>query len=438
MEQTMTQQNLESKRWLIAAGAVVMQMCLGSVYAWSVFKKPLIASYGWAETPTQATFMILMLVIGVSAAFGGMLVDKKGPKFVATIGAILFGLGTLIAGYAASVGNLFLLYLGFSVVAGLGNGFGYVTPIATLIRWFPDKRGLVTGLAVMGFGFGAFFIGKLAPDMITSYSANPAKPDAQGVAMTFYILGGVFLVLCAASAMLFKNPPAGWLPRGFVPSANTTSAADSFSIGEAIATPQWWMLWAMLFLNVSAGLGLISQLSPMAQDVVSKSNPSLSIAALGIAGGTILSIASIFNGLGRLFWASISDKIGRKAVFATMFATQAALYILLPAIANQVMFTVIACYLLACYGGGFATMPAFAADSFGPGKIGRVYGTMLTAWAAAGVVGPLVFALDALKGKSLYVAAGLLGLGLLIALAYKRPAPRATAMDTTTTTAKAA
>ncbi|MCU0663223.1 MAG: OFA family MFS transporter, partial [Myxococcota bacterium] len=395
----MSNENLELKRWWIAVGAVVMQMCLGSVYAWSVYKKPLMGSYGWEEFPTQLTFMILMAVLGVSAAFGGMLVDKKGPKFVATVGSILFGIGTLIAGFAAQSGNIILLYVGFSVVAGLGNGFGYVTPIATLIRWFPDKRGLVTGLAVMGFGLGAFFIGKLVPGMIASFSLNAAKPDGQGVATTFYILGAVFFVLCTASAMLFKNPPAGWLPKGFKPSSSTTSAADSFSIGEAITTPQWWMLWAMLFLNVSAGLGLLSQLSPMAQSVVGKNDPSLGTVALAAAGGAILAYASIFNGLGRLFWASMSDKIGRKAVFATMFATQAALYITLPAIANTVLFTIIACYLLACYGGGFATMPAFAADSFGPGKIGRVYGTMLTAWAAAGIAGPLVFALEALKGK---------------------------------------
>ena len=162
----MSNENLESKRWIIAIAAIVMQLCLGTVYAWSVFKKPLMMTHGWAETPTQATMMINMAVIGVSAAFGGTLVDKKGPRFVATIGGILFGLGTLLAGFADQVGSLWLLYLGFGIIGGLGNGFGYVTPIATLIRWFPDKRGLVTGLAVMGFGAGAFFMGKIAPAMV--------------------------------------------------------------------------------------------------------------------------------------------------------------------------------------------------------------------------------------------------------------------------------
>jgi len=407
----MSTENLESKRWWIAVAAVIMQLCLGTVYAWSVFKKPLMTAHGWGETSTQITFMVCIGMIGLSAAFGGMLVDKKGPKFVATIGGILFGIGTLLAGLADQIGSLLLLYVGFGLIAGLGNGFGYVTPIATLIRWFPDKRGLVTGLAVMGFGAGAFFMGKIAPAMVIS----------MGVAKTFYIWGVIFLVLVTASAQMYKNPPKGWLPAGFKPSAaKGASAAESFTFDEAKKTPQWWMLWGMLFLNVSAGLGLLSQLSPMAQDMLKKtiSDPG----QLALAGGSILAYASIFNGLGRLFWAWTSDAIGRRNVFIAMFITQAILYIVLPQIGNTVLFTLIACYLLACYGGGFATMPAFAADSFGPTYIGRVYGIMLTAWGAAGVVGPLVFA--QMKGIALYVAAGLLIAGLLLALAYKRPQPK--------------
>jgi OFA family oxalate/formate antiporter-like MFS transporter len=408
----MSNENLESKRWLIAIAAIVMQLCLGTVYAWSVFKKPLMASHGWGETETQVTFMICIGMIGIAAAFGGTLVDKKGPKFVATIGGILFGIGTLLAGLADQIGNIWLLYLGFGFIAGLGNGFGYITPIATLIRWFPDKRGLVTGLAVMGFGAGAFFMGKIAPPMVISL----------GVAKTFYIWGVIFLILCTASAQLFKNPPKGWLPAGFTPKASAVSAADSYTFGEAIKTPQWWMLWSMLFLNVTAGIGLISQLSPLAQDVIKKSDPMITAAALALAGGSILAYASIFNGLGRLFWAWTSDAIGRKNVFITMFVSQAILYFILPQISSQLIFTIFACYLLACYGGGFATMPAFAADSFGPGYIGKVYGIMLTAWGAAGIVGPLVFA--EIKSIAVYVAGGLLAVGFLIALSYKRPAPK--------------
>ncbi|HPX56023.1 MAG TPA: OFA family MFS transporter [Syntrophales bacterium] len=407
----MSNENLEGKRWWIAIAAIVMQLCLGTVYAWSVFKKPLMTSHGWSEPGVQATMMIIMAVIGISAAFGGSLVDKKGPRFVATIGGVLFGIGTLLGGLADQIGSIWLLYIGYGVIGGLGNGFGYVTPIATLIRWFPDKRGLVTGLAVMGFGAGAFFMGKIAPAMVNSI----------GVATTFYIWGVIFLVLVTGAAQVYKNPPQGWLPAGFKPAASSVSAADSFSFDEAVKTPQWWMLWGMLFLNVSAGLGLLSQLSPMAQDLIGKTQGITDPKVLAVAGGSILAYASIFNGLGRLFWASVSDYIGRKNVFIIMFITQALLYIYLPQVAGVFLFTVIACYLLACYGGGFATMPAFAADSFGPGYIGKVYGIMLTAWGCAGVFGPLVFSIPAIKGIALYVAAGILGLGFLIAISYRPP-----------------
>jgi len=419
-------ENLESKRWIIAGAAVVMQLCLGTVYAWSVFKKPLIGAHGWGETQTQMTFMIFMFTIGCAAAFGGTLVDKKGPKFVATIGGILFGVATLLSGVADQVGSLPLLYLSYGIIGGLGNGFCYVTPIATLIRWFPDKRGLVTGLAVMGFGLGAFFMGKIAPEMINSFKGGMT---ASGVAMTFYIWGVIFLVLVTGAAQLFDNPPKGWLPSGFTPAASAVSAADSFTFDEAVKTPQWWMLWGMLFLNVSAGLGLISQLSPLAQDYYRPlvtdpnilNNPEALTKTLAAAGGTVVSISAIFNGLGRLFWARVSDvkSIGRRGVFGFMFASQAVIYILVAMgiLSNYWIFMIAACYLLACYGGGFATMPAFAADNFGPGYIGKVYGFMLTAWAAAGIVGPLVFA--QFKSQALFIAAALLIAGLVIAVLFK-------------------
>jgi OFA family oxalate/formate antiporter-like MFS transporter len=425
----MVNENLESKRWWIAAAAVVIQLCLGTVYAWSVFKMPLMNMHGWDGRTVQYTFMLLMLIIGLSAAFGGMLVDKKGPRFVATIGGILFGIGTLVAGYADYVGSIALLYLGFGVIAALGNGFGYVTPIATLIRWFPDKRGLVTGLAVMGFGAGAFFMGKIAPNMIASFREVDAsgKIIASGVSTTWYIWGVIFLILVTGAAQLFKNPPKGWLPAGFKPAASTVSAADSFTLGEAVKRPQWWMLWAMLCLNVSAGLGLISQHSPLAQDIYKKTmglagnlTPE-QIAMVAAAGGAVVAYAAIFNGLGRLFWAKISDNIGRKMVFMIMFATQAVLYVLVAKgyVASYYLFMVVSCYLLACYGGGFATMPAFAADSFGPANIGKVYGFMLTAWSAAGLIGPYVF--EVFKPQALFIAAGLLTVGFFITLAYKPP-----------------
>jgi OFA family oxalate/formate antiporter-like MFS transporter len=407
----MSNENLMSKRWLIAGAGVVIMTLLGTVYAWSVFVKPITQlPYGWDKASVAVVFMIIIGMIGLSAAFGGILVDKKGPKFVCTLGVILYGIGVLLGGVALNVGNIWLLYIGYGVIGGMGNGLAYVVPIATLIRWFPDKRGLITGMSVMGFGLGAFFIGKIVPGLINN----------MGVANSFFVLGVVYLVGNVLAAMILSNPPKGWLPDGFTPSASTVSAADSFSWAEAKKTPQWYMIWGMLFLNISAGMGLLSKLSPMAQEVIKAAQGITDEKQLAIAGGAVLATASIFNGLGRLFWAAVSDKIGRKNVFLTMFATQAALYFYLPQVNDPMIFTVIACYLLACLGGGFAVMPAFAADSFGPTYIGKVYGFVLTAWGAAGVAGGLAFAkFD--KTQALYTAAGLLIAGFVVAFLFQRP-----------------
>jgi OFA family oxalate/formate antiporter-like MFS transporter len=406
----MANENLESKRWLIALAGVIIMTLLGTVYAWSVFVKPVMADQGWTKEAVAVVFMIIIGMIGVAAAFGGILVDKKGPKFVATLGAILYGSGVLLGGVALNMGNIWILYLGYGVIGGIGNGLCYVVPIATLIRWFPDKRGLITGLAVMGFGLGAFFIGKIVPGLINN----------MGVANTFFVLGVVYLVGNVLAALLLRNPPAGWLPAGFTTGASTVSAADSFSWDEARKAPQWYMIWLMLFLNVTAGMGLLSKLSPMAQDVIKLAQGIDDPAKLAVLGGGVLATASIFNGLGRLFWAAVSDKIGRKNVFLIMFATQAALYFYLPQVSSVLIFTVVACYLLACLGGGFAVMPAFAADSFGPTYIGKVYGFVLTAWGAAGVTGGFVFAKFDTK-QSLYTAAACLIAGFIVTLMFKRP-----------------
>lgn len=406
----MANENLESKRWLIAIAGVIIMTLLGTVYAWSVFVKPVMAAHGWVKESVAVVFMIIIGMIGLSAAFGGMLVDKKGPKFVATLGAILYGIGVLLGGVALHLGNIWILYLGYGVVGGIGNGLAYVVPIATLIRWFPDKRGVITGLAVMGFGLGAFFIGKIVPGLINN----------MGVANAFFVLGAVYLVGNVLAALTLKNPPAGWLPAGFTPAASTVSAADSFSWDEARKTRQWYMIWTMLFLNVTAGMGLLSKLSPMAQDVIKLAQGIEDPAQLAVLGGGVLATASIFNGLGRLFWAAVSDKIGRKNVFLIMFATQAVLYFYLPQVSSVMVFTVIACYLLACLGGGFAVMPAFAADSFGPTYIGKVYGFVLTAWGAAGVFGGFVFAKFDTR-LSLYTAAFCLIAGFVVTFLFQRP-----------------
>ena len=420
----MSLDKFQRKRWSIAVAAIVIQLCLGTVYAWSVFKNDLVANHGWDELNTSATFMICIGVIGLAAAFGGILVDRKGPRLVAIIGGILFGAGTIIGGVGVQMENIVILYLGYGVLAGLGNGFGYVTPIATLIRWFPDKRGMVTGLAVMGFGAGAFFMGRIAPANIAAW----------GVPATLYLWGAIFLVLVVGAGMFFQNPPPDRLPVKTGSRMDVTEDQDSFSFKEAVHTTQWWLEWTMLLLNITAGIGLISQLSPIGKELfrplVDRGlSAEQQIITIDAAGGLIVAVAAVFNGLGRLFWAWLSDGIGRKAVFSSMFLSQAVLYVLIPYINNYYIFMVVACYLLACYGGGFATMPAFAADSFGSENIGRIYGTMLTAWAAAGIVGPFIFSFVKESTGSfvwaLYIATGLLVVGFILSRRYRKPKHKA-------------
>ncbi|EKD51769.1 MAG: hypothetical protein ACD_62C00181G0003, partial [uncultured bacterium] len=344
-------------RWAIAVAGVVMQLVLGTVYAWSVFKKPFMAAHGWSNEQVGLAFTLVILLIGVSAAFGGKFVDKAGARKIATLAAVLFGLGTILTGLADQMGSLAMLYIGYGLVAGIGNGLGYITPIAVLVRWFPDKRGLITGLAVMGFGFGAAIMGQIAPFMIpkTEMVANvlTITEPGLGLSTTFYIFGAAFLIILLIAAQFLNNPPAGWAPASVAgkKQATTASVAVSVDLSGALRMPQFYILWTLLFINVTAGIALISNLSPMVQDACG---------ITAVAAGTVIFITSLFNGLGRIIWSSLSDKLGRKGVFMLILGTQVPLFFILPSISNVTVFTILACYILAAYGGGFATMPAYA------------------------------------------------------------------------------
>lgn len=395
-------------RWLVALSGVVMQLMLGTVYGWSVFKKPLMETHGWTNMEVGLAFTILIFFLGLAAALGGRFVDKAGARKVATVAAILFGLGTLIAGYANSIGNLPLLWIGYGVIAGIGNGLGYITPIAVLVRWFPDKKGLITGLAVMGFGFGSALIGQIVPFLLPNV----------GITSTFYILGLIFLAILLLAARNLSNPPEGWTPPVIASTKMaTTSAIPSVELKTAFSMYQFYILWLVLFINVTAGIALISNLSPMAQG---------QIGITAVLAGTIVFISSIFNGLGRLFWASLSDKIGRKNTFSVILISQIPVFILLPQINNFWCFTIASCYILFCYGGGFATMPCFATDTFGPKNIGNIYGKILLAWSFAGIVGPML--MEYIKNISnsfaaaFLISAGLLFTGAILVFLYQKPA----------------
>jgi len=362
-----------TNRWLIAVAGVVMQIALGAVYAWSVFRIPLTRAYGWSISQVTLTFELAILMLGFAAFAGGLWLKRIGPRRLAMLGGLGYGLGLILAGQAR--GHLGLLYLSFGGLGGFGLGLCYIIPVATLIKWFPDKRGMITGLAVAGFGAGALVTAPVAQRLIPSV----------GLPATFGILGSVYLVAILGSAFFMKNPPEGYLPPGWQPvqTQSTHGAARDLALGEALRTWQWYALWAMLFLNTMAGISLISQAAPMAQEIARTS------AATAAA---LVGIISIANAAGRFLWAWVSDFIGRRRVFLIMFLTQLVMFLVLSRVQSFTALAASAFIVLFCYGGGFGTMPAYAADYFGPRNVGSIYGLMLTAWGFAGVCGPTLIA----------------------------------------------
>jgi len=371
----MTQETTKGlpNRWQLAGGGVLMQLALGAVYAWSVFRNPLMKTFGWSISDVTTTFSIAILVLGFAAFLGGLWMRRVGPRVVGITAGICYGLGVALASLAN--GNIWILWLTYGVLGGLGLGLGYIVPLATLVKWFPDRRGFITGLAVAGFGAGALITAPVAENLIAGV----------GVLKTLAILGIDYLIMVVLGASVMRNPPEGWMPEGWQPTAKQQDQlqARNYTLKEALSTWQWYVLWAILFLNVTAGISIISQASPMAQEISGVS------AAVGAG---MVGVISIGNGIGRLLWAWFSDAIGRRNVFLIMFLLQAVLFFLLPSLRQFTMLALVCFIIISCYGGGFGTMPAFAADYFGPKWVGSIYGLMLTAWGFAGVFGPLLIA----------------------------------------------
>lgn len=393
-------------RWGIAIAGFFMQMALGAVYAWSVFRIPLAKQFHWSIADVTLTFTIAIFVLGVSAFLGGLWMHKAGPRVVALTGGFLYGTGVFLASFSAY--KLWWLYMSYGVIGGIGLGFGYIVPIAVLVKWFPDRRGLITGIAVGGFGAGALVTAPVATRLIQSV----------GVLPTFAYLGVAYLIVTMCTGYFMQNPPHGWTPAGWVPSAShvTQRAAKDFTLGGALRTWQWWALWCLLFLNTSAGISLISQESPIFQEI---SKASVLVAA-GMVG-----IVSIGNGVGRIFWAWISDALTRRWTFALMFLVQVGLFWILPGISSIPSVTAVSFIILMCYGGGFGTMPAFAADYFGSTHVGTIYGLTLTAWGCASAFGPLMIAhLRQSSGSyvsGLHVIAGIMALSILVPIVVSPP-----------------
>src|SRR3954469_3958361 len=401
---------MTTNRWLIAAAAVVMQICLGAAYGWSVFVAPLVSMTGWTLTQVSLNFTLAIAFLGVGTIIGGLWQDRVGPRPVATVAGIVYGISYLLAGYFAAAHSLAGLYFSYGLLGGIGMGMGYITPVATITKWFPERPGLMTGAAVAGYGAGALIMSPFAARSIV----------ARGVPATFAILGSVYLVLVVAAAQVYCNPPAGWRPANWQPTGTVAKAATTsdFTVQEAMRTPQFWMLWLMLFLNVSAGIMIISQASPMAQQLVHMTP----VAAAGMVG-----LISFFNGAGRLFWAWVSDYIGRARVYLLLYVLQAVILFLLPSLTSVTLFSAAFAVIGLCYGGGFGTMPSFTADFFGSRFMGGIYGWILLAWGAGAIPSPILIARVRQNTGSytsaIYVIAGVMLVALILPfLARYRPA----------------
>jgi MFS family permease len=366
-------------RWLIPIGAVAVHICIGSVYAWSTLNRPILALFPnqpWWFSPPYTTFSTALVLLGLSAAFGGPWVERSGPRVAATAAAMFFGSGLIVGGVGLTIKSPLLVFLGMGVVGGIGCGLGYIAPVSTLVKWFPDRRGMATGMAIMGFGGGAYLAGKW----------NAILVNQIGVAKTVAIFGAIYLVVMMIGARVLRRPPPGWKPEGWTPPVHTNAMITdrSFTRNEAVRTRQFYLLWGILFINVTAGIGILAQASPMMQDLFQKS---------AVEAGAIVSIISLFNAGGRFFWASSSDYIGRRNTYTLFFVVQIALFLLIPGIAAAGSWSIfLACLftVFTMYGGGFATIPAFLADIFGSENVGAIHGATLTAWSAAAITGPLI------------------------------------------------
>jgi MFS transporter, OFA family, oxalate/formate antiporter len=392
-------------RWLLVAAGLLLQFSIGAVYAWSVFGGALEAAQPWQLSKVQASlpFTVTIGMIFLGSFIGGRLQDARGPRIVALAGGVIYAVGILLASLTNGDGDYWLLILGYGVISGFGLGFAYIVPIAMLQKWFPDKKGLITGLAVGGFGFGAVLTSPVAQWLI---DRSPDDPTS-----AFLPLGIAYLVMSLIGASVFRNPPDGYAVPGFEPAGGKGEGSDvgkEYTQGEALRAPQWYLLTAILTLSVSAGISLISQAKLSAADVAGYSVTSAA---------TLVGVLAIFNGAGRIVWAAISDYIGRMKTFAAILVLQGVCLILLPHASNEALFAVLAAIVYLCYGGTFGTMPATAGDFFGIRFAGAIYGLMLIGWSLGGIIGPIIASALIGEGKAYTLAYTTIGIIALASVA---------------------
>jgi MFS family permease len=408
----------------------MVHLSIGEVYAFSVFKNPLVERFGVGLTPIAIIFSISIVMLGLSAAVFGTWVERAGPRAAMFTAALCWSGGFAIGALGVATSQLWLVYLGYGFVGGIGLGIGYISPVSTLIKWFPDRPGLATGLAIMGFGGGALIASPLSSMLLATYASNPVN----AIVPSFLTLGAIYLVSMMIGAFVVRLPAEGWRPEGWTPpteeeTSDLETTAD-VSASSSIRTPQFWLLWTVLFCNVTAGIGILEQASPMIQDYFSGITPA---AAAGFVG-----LLSLANMAGRIGWSSTSDYIGRKPIYMVYLGVGLVLYFVLAAFgaSSLVLFLLVTVVILSFYGGGFATIPAYLKDMFGVEQVGAIHGRLLTAWSCAGVAGPLIINAIAdyqmaagrtgadLYTLSLFIMVGVLAVGFVANLLVRPVNPR--------------
>ena len=416
-------------RWLIAIMGTVLQLVLGTIYAWSYFQNPLMAYAGWNNQQVAWILSLAICFLGLSAAVGGILLPKYGPRKLAIFGTILYSIGWILGGIALGIKNLPMLYLGLGMIGGCGLGLGYVTPVATAAKWFPDRKGFVTGMVVMGFGLGALLMSKvLGPFAIRLFTATESGAAVVAWPRVFFLIALLLGIPGLVAAFVMQNPPKGYVPEGWTPPTTGVDSgnAKTHTPSECVLSSRFALLWFIFFCNITAGIMFIGFQSPLIQDLFKVSDPSMTPVALAAAGASLIGISSLFNGIGRFFWGGLSDKIGRTNTFRVILASQIVVFLLLTQVNSPYIFGIMVCYILLCYGGGFGTAPSFVLTLFGSQVMGVVYGCLLTAWSMGGLVGPQVVAIvkDSLKGNPakaanyvFVIGAGILALGFAVSFA---------------------
>jgi len=423
-------------RWLVPPAALAIHLCIGQIYAYSVFNKPMTRIIGitdsapadWELTTLGWIFSIALVTLGASAAVFGKWLERVGPRKAMFASALCFSGGFFIAALGVHLHEIWLVYLGHGFIGGIGLGLGYISPVSTLIKWFPDRPGMATGMAIMGFGGGAMIASPLSVMLMDTFRSA----SSTGVAQTFLVMGAVYFLFMMFGVFTVRIPQEGWKPKGWTPKPASKGhfvAKGNVDADVAIRTPQFYLLFAVLMLNVTAGIGVLGQASVMIQEMFSAASVGEKAAVTAAAAGGFVGLLSLFNMVGRFFWSSLSDRIGRKRTYNVFFLLGAVLYFAIPSIGNMgsiVLFVLCFGIIMSMYGGGFATIPAYLRDIFGTSQVGAIHGRLLLAWSTAAILGPVLvnyiraYQIEALQlpaaqaySITMYIMAGLLILGFL-------------------------